>query len=95
MHYEYLQSKQNMVPGGVQHGYTALLVFERTKKGLVYLGKYENIEGGRPRIKGHSLIFPYKDIEILGVKMGRVITFDDKGPPERAHLRDGYVDFEK
>jgi hypothetical protein len=93
-HYEWLESKRNMTPGGFPHGATLLLVFERAKKGLIYLGSYENPEGGRPRIKGRSLIFPYKDIEILGWKMGKTVTFDEKGPPARIRLRDQSFSFD-
>jgi hypothetical protein len=85
MHYEWLESKQNMVPGGFPHGHSDLLVFDRTKKGLVYLGVYRTA-GGRPRIKGHTLVFPYKDYEILGWKRSKTITFDEKGPPAEINL---------
>lgn len=93
-HYEWSESKKNMT-GSWPHGTTLLLVFERTPKGLVYLGSYENFEGQRPRIKGNSLIFPFKDIEIMGVKKAKVITFDENGPPARVHLGEDYVDFIK
>jgi len=84
VHYEWLESKKNM-QGSSPHGRTDLLIFERTKKGLVYLGGY-NTHGGRPRIEGHTLVFPYKDYEILGIKVAKTITFDETGPPGRILL---------
>jgi hypothetical protein len=87
MDYEYLESKRHMVPGGVQHGGSMLVVFERTSKGLVYLGRYETW-GGHPKIEGRALVFPYKDP--LGMHVDRTVTFDENGPPSQIFL-DGMV----
>jgi hypothetical protein len=87
MAYAWEQSERNMVPGGAQHAGYRLLMFERTKKGLAYLGSYETW-GGRPKIKGRTLVFPYKDP--LGMHVDRTVTFDEKGPPSQIFL-DGMV----
>jgi hypothetical protein len=87
MTYDYRESKRHMVPGGVPHGHNEILVFERARKGLVYLGGYWTW-GGRPRIVGHTLVFPYKDP--LGMHVDRTVVFDEKGPPPSI-LLDGEV----
>lgn len=85
LHYEWLESERNMTPGGFPHGHSDLLVLEKTTHGLVYLGHYRTA-GGKPRIKGYALVFPYKDYEILGWKRSKTITFDENGPPSEIHL---------
>jgi len=87
MNYEHLESKQHMVPGGVQHGGNMLVVFERTKGGLVYLGRYQTW-GDLPKVAGRTLVFPYKDP--LGMHVDRTVTFDDGGLPPQIFL-DGTV----
>jgi hypothetical protein len=69
------------------HGGNALLVFEQTSSGLSYLGYYE-YEGDdfhgpvHPEIRGKTVFFPYKDIEIMGVKRSFEISFENGPPPE-------------
>lgn len=87
MAYEYSQSKRHMVPSGARHGHSMLVVFERTKKGLVYLGRY-GTWGGIPKIEGRTLVFPYKDP--LGMHVDRTVIFDEKGLPSQIFL-DGMV----
>jgi hypothetical protein len=75
------------------HGRTLLLVFERADKALSYLGCYE-FEGSdfhgiiHPEIRGQTVFFPYKDIEIMGVKFNKEISFEN-GPPPLARVGDG------
>lgn len=100
MHYEYLQSKRHMVPGGVQHGHTRLLVFEVLKKRLIYLGGYTYFAGdfspygARPHIEGNAVVFPYKE-EIQRDNLNDRIVLDEKGPPSRVVLDGEICDFFK
>ena len=75
------------------HGRNLLLVFEGADKALTYLGCYEFDAypfHGRvhPQIRGNAVFFPYKDIEIMGVKFHKEISFED-GPPPEARIRGG------
>jgi hypothetical protein len=84
--YEWLETKKNM-RGSSPHGRTGLLVFERARKGLIYLGGYDTPGGGRPHIEGRTVVFPYRDYEIHGVMVpSKTIVFDEKGPPPKAYL---------
>ena len=75
------------------HGRNLLLVFEGADRALTYLGCYEFDAypfHGRvhPQIRGNVIFFPYKDIEIMGVKFHKEISFE-KGPPPEAKIRGG------
>jgi hypothetical protein len=82
MHFEWAETP---ILGREPHGQSRLLVFERTKERLVYLGSYVT-PGGRPRIEGRMVVFPYREYEILGQKVAKTIVFDEKGPPPKAYL---------
>ena len=75
------------------HGKDLLLVFEDTGKSLSYLGSYTfdayPFHGPvHPQIKGKVIFFPYKDIEIMGVKFNKEVSFEN-GPPPEARIRGG------
>jgi hypothetical protein len=80
VHFEWEESKKNM-QGSWPHGRTKLLVFERTKKGLVFLGGYDTGGAERPRIEGHTAIITNKDLDLPGGEVSNTITFDENGPP--------------
>ena len=95
-----LQSKRHMVPGGVQHGLTRLLVFEILKGKMTYPGGYTYVAdfspyGARPRIEGNVVVFPYKKDEIIRDNLNDRIVFDEKGPPEMVVLNGGICYFER
>jgi hypothetical protein len=80
------ESKEN------SHGGNALLVFEGADKALSYLGSYQFDAypfHGRvhPEIRGKTVFFPYKDYEILGIKIPKEISFEN-GPPAKARVGD-------
>jgi hypothetical protein len=67
------------------HGGTGLLVFELGAHGLSYLGSYDvaldDFRGPvHPEVRGKTLFFPFRDIEILGDKRSFAISFEH-GPP--------------
>jgi hypothetical protein len=69
-----------------QHGGSGLLVFGQTGSGLSYLGRYrvdlDDFHGPvHPEIRGKTVFFPYRDIEIMGVKNGFAMSFEN-GPPK-------------
>jgi hypothetical protein len=71
-------------PGG--HGADSLLVFEQGDKGLSYLGRYpfygSDFRGDvHPEVRGKKVLFPYHDIEILGIKQAAEISFENGPPP--------------
>jgi len=81
------------------HGGNALLVFEGADKALVYLGSYEFDAypfHGRvhPEIRGTTVFFPYKDIEIMGVKIPKEISFAN-GPPAASNVGEVYSEFSR
>ena len=83
--YQWAESR----PSG--HGRNLLLVFE-DDKGLRYLGSYEFDAypfHGRvhPEIRGKTVFFPYKDYQILGIKILKEISFEN-GPPAVAQVGD-------
>jgi hypothetical protein len=63
----------------------ALLVFEQRAGELSYLGSYQtSLEdfGGlvHPVIRGKTVFFPYREIQVMGVKNAFAISFEH-GPP--------------
>ena len=75
---------QHRTPG---HGRDLLLVFEGDDDALVYLGSYSfdayPFHGPvHPQIRGNAVFFPYKDIEIIGAKPYKEISFANGLPPE-------------
>src|SRR5258706_15649499 len=84
--YEWVENR----PSG--HGRNLLLVFEQNNRGLSYLGSYEFDAypfHGRihPEVRGKKVFFPYKDVEIMGVKFRKEISFQN-GPPLMAPVGD-------
>jgi len=68
---------------------TALLVFERGAHGLSYLGCYRlNLYDFRgpvhPEVRGMTVFFPFREVEILGDKPAFAISFEKGPPPEAA-----------
>ena len=84
MDYAWEESPKNM-QADFSHAQYRLLVFERSGKDLTYLGSYIT-KGGRPHIKGKTVIFPYKDYKVLEWKTAKAIVFDENGPPKKAVL---------
>lgn len=78
MEFRWEQSKKNTV--GFPHAQYRLLVFEERKDGLSYLGSYQVQGGKRPQIRGQKIFYPFKDIEVMGVKVSKEISFEN-GPP--------------
>ena len=81
---------QNRTPG---HGRDLLLVFEGDDSALTYLGSYTfdayPFHGPvHPQIRGKAVFFPYKDIEIIGAKPHKEISFEN-GPPSEARIPGG------
>lgn len=74
------ESEKNM-RGSTPHAQYRLLVFEQTNGALSYLGSYIVDGEKRPKIQGKSVFYPYKDIEILGVKVPKEIPFENGPPP--------------
>ncbi len=65
----------------------ALLVFEKGKPGLIYLGYYrldlDDFKGPvHPVIRGKAVFFPFREVEILGDKPAFGISFENGPPPE-------------
>jgi hypothetical protein len=83
MEFAWNESLKNAA-GAEPHSQHRLLVFEQRRGNLVYLGSYV-IDGDKyPQIRGMEVFFPYKDIEVLGVKVRKEISFED-GPPPSAY----------
>lgn len=101
MDYAYLQSKRHMVPGGVQHGHTRLLVFEIRKGKMTYSGGYTYFAGdfspygARPHIEGNVVVFPYDKALIKKDGLNDRIVFDKKGPPGMVVLDGDICNFER
>jgi hypothetical protein len=73
-----------------EHGGSGLLVFEQAGSKLSYLGGYHidlsDFHGPvHPEIRGKVVFFPYKDIEAMGVKIPKELSFEN-GPPAQAHV---------
>ncbi|HJT42479.1 MAG TPA: hypothetical protein VJ750_03165 [Rhizomicrobium sp.] len=86
-HYRFMEYYwEEKRPAG--HGSARLLVFEQTGSGLSYLGSY-GFDGAdfrgpvHPEVRGKTVVFPYKDMEILGDKRQWEISFEN-GPPSVA-----------
>jgi hypothetical protein len=82
-----------------RHGGNLLLVFEGADKALTYIGSYEFDAypfHGRvhPLIRGDMVFFPYKDIEIMGVKIPKEISFVN-GPPTASNVGEMYSEFSR
>lgn len=87
---------QNRDPG---HGRDLFLVFEGGDSALTYLGSYafdaHPFHGPvHPQVRGKAVFFPYKDIEIIGVKIPKEISFD-KGPPPASNVGEVYSEFSR
>ena len=91
--YSWTQTRQ---PG---HGRDLLLVFEGGEGALIFLGSYafdSHPFHGRvhPQVRGKVVFFSYKDIEILGVKIPKEISFEN-GPPATSNVGEVYSEFSR
>jgi len=73
---------------GYPHATHRLLVFEKTDKGLSYLGSYD-INDPPLGVKNNRVIFDYP------ADGGNTVTFDEKGPPPTLSLDGQYHEFGK
>jgi len=96
MEFSWEETPKNMT-GSSPHGQNRLLVFGGADKALTYLGSYtfdaHPFHGRvRPEIRGETVFFPYKDIEIMGVKIPKEISFAN-GPPAASNVGEVYSEF--
>jgi len=87
MEFSWQESPKNM-SGSTPHAQCRLLVFQQEGRRLSYLGSYQFLGGDfrgdvHPEVRGKTVVLPYHDIEILGIKQAQQASFE-KGPPSSA-----------
>ena len=84
-HYRFWEYRYDSVHSGGSAA--ALLVFEKGPHGLSYLGCYRmDLDDFRglvhPEIRGKSIVFPFHNYEILGVKQAFSVSFEHGPQPK-------------